>query len=320
MKKKMLFIYNPNAGKGKIKTKLSDIVEIFVKADYEVTIYATRGKQDATRIVKNNAKEYDLVVCSGGDGTLNEVTAGVMMLEKRPEIGYLPAGTTNDFATSHRIPKNILRAAEVAVHGESYYYDVGSMNDEFFAYVAAFGAFTEVSYETPQTIKNTLGRVAYLLEGMKRLPNLKGYNMIVKYEDQIIEDDFIFGMITNSGSVGGFKGFIGKEILLDDGFFEVCLIKVPKNPIELQAIINTLLITKDVSANLIYSFRTNNITIEAKEVVPWTLDGEFGGNFSQVDVKVYKQAIAYRIERKKASISTKNAEVKAALIDNKMKM
>ncbi|ROR27171.1 YegS/Rv2252/BmrU family lipid kinase [Mobilisporobacter senegalensis] len=319
MKKKMLFVYNPNAGKGKIKTRLSDIVEIFVKADYEVTIYATRGKQDATRIVKNSAKEYDLIVCSGGDGTLNEVTAGVMTLEKRPEIGYLPAGTTNDFAASHKIPKNILRAAEVAVNGEPYYYDVGSVNDEFFAYVAAFGAFTEVSYETPQTIKNTLGRVAYLLEGMKRLPSLKSYKMIVKYDDKVIEEEFIFGMITNSSSVGGFKGFIGKEILLDDGLFEICLIKVPKNPIELQAIINTL-ITKDTSTNLIYSFRTNRMSIEAKEEVPWTLDGEFGGNFSQVDIKIYKQAIAYRIEPKKALISTKNTEVKAALIDNKMKM
>lgn len=313
MKKKMLFVYNPNAGKGKIKTRLSDIVEVFVKADYEVTIYATRCKQDATNIVKNSSKEYDLIVCSGGDGTLNEVTTGVMMLENRPAIGYLPAGTTNDFAISHKIPRNILKAAEVAVNGDSYYYDVGSMNDAFFAYVAAFGAFTEISYETPQTVKNTLGRVAYLLEGMKRLPSLKSFNMKVKYDDQIIEDDFIFGMITNSGSVGGFKGFNGKEILLDDGLFEVCLIKAPKNPIELQTIINILLITKDASTNLIYSFRANQISIESKEVVPWTLDGEFGGDYSQVDIKIYKQAIAYRIERKKASIKMKNQETKSLL-------
>lgn len=318
MKKKLLFIYNPNAGRGKIKTKLSDVVEVFVKADYEVTIYPTTGKSDATRIVKNNAREYDLIVCSGGDGTLNEVTSGVMSLKTRPEIGYLPAGTTNDFAFSHKIPKNILNAAKVAAYGEPYYCDVGSINNEFFAYVAAFGAFTDVSYETPQTAKNTLGRVAYILEGMKRLPSLKSYPMTVRYEDIIIEDEFLLGMITNTVSVGGFKGFKGNEILLDDGLYEVTLIKVPKNPIELQAIINTL-ITKEVSTNLIYSFRTNQMTIEAKEQVPWTLDGEFGGNFSQAEIKIYKQAIAYRTEGSKALNSKKEEEVRAALIDNKDK-
>lgn len=318
MKKKLLFIYNPNAGRGKIKTKLSDVVEVFVKADYEVTIYPTTGKSDATRIVKNNAREYDLIVCSGGDGTLNEVTSGVMSLKTRPEIGYLPAGTTNDFAFSHKIPKNILNAAKVAAYGEPYYCDVGSINNEFFAYVAAFGAFTDVSYETPQTAKNTLGRVAYILEGMKRLPSLKSYPMTVRYEDIIIEDEFLLGMITNTVSVGGFKGFKGNEILLDDGLYEVTLIKVPKNPIELQAIINTL-ITKEVSTNLIYSFRTNQMTIEAKEQVPWTLDGEFGGNFSQAEIKIYKQAIAYRTEGNKALNSKKEEEVRAALIDNKDK-
>lgn len=318
MKKKLLFIYNPNAGRGKIKTKLSDVVEVFVKADYEVTIYPTTGKSDATRIVKNNAREYDLIVCSGGDGTLNEVTSGVMSLKTRPEIGYLPAGTTNDFAFSHKIPKNILNAAKVAAYGEPYYCDVGSINNEFFAYVAAFGAFTDVSYETPQTAKNTLGRVAYILEGMKRLPSLKSYPMTVRYEDIIIEDEFLLGMITNTVSVGGFKGFKGNEILLDDGLYEVTLIKVPKNPIELQAIINTL-ITKEVSTNLIYSFRTKQMTIEAKEQVPWTLDGEFGGNFSQAEIKIYKQAIAYRTEGNKALNSKKEEEVRAALIDNKDK-
>lgn len=294
--KKLLFIYNPQAGKGKIKNKLSDVIEIFVKADYEVTIYPTIGKKDATRIVSQESKDYDLIVCSGGDGTLNEVTAGVMGLASRPHIGYLPAGTTNDFAMSHKIPKNILKAAELAVYGEPYYFDVGSFNDDFFNYVAAFGAFTDVSYETPQTYKNILGRAAYILEGMKRLPSLKSYYMTVRYEDCIIEDEFIFGMITNSDSVGGFKGFIGKEILLDDGLFEVYLIKVPKNPLELQSIINSLLITKEESTNLIYSFRASSLSIQAKELVPWSLDGEFGGNISDVIIQNHKQAVEYLID------------------------
>lgn len=301
--KKLLFIYNPQAGKGKIKSKLSDVIEIFVKADYEVTIFPTAGKKDATRIISQKSKDYDLIVCSGGDGTLNEVTAGVMGLSNRPQIGYLPAGTTNDFALSHKIPRNILKAAEVAVHGKPYYFDVGSFNKEFFNYVAAFGAFTEVSYETPQTYKNTLGRVAYILEGMKRLPSLKSYYMKVCYEDYVMEDEFIFGMITNSNSVGGFKGFIGKEILLDDGLFEVCLIKVPKNPLELQSIINTLLITKGESTNLIYTFRASSLSIQARELVPWSLDGEFGGNISEVNIQNYKQAISYRIDLKELNMN-----------------
>lgn len=318
MKKKLLFIYNPSAGRGKIKTKLSDVVEVFVKADYEVTIYPTKGKEDATRIVKNNAKGYDLIVCSGGDGTLNEVTAGVMSLQERPEIGYLPAGTTNDFASSHKIPKNMLKAATVAAYGKANYCDVGSINNEFFTYVAGFGAFTDVSYETPQATKNTIGRVAYILEGMKRLPRLKSYHMTVKYEDTVIEDEFILGLITNSCSVAGFKGFKEKEILLDDGLYEVTLIKIPKNPLELQAIINTL-ITKEVSTNLIYSFRTNEMTIEGDEKIPWTLDGEFGGSFSQANIKIYKQAVAYRTEGEKFLELGKDGEIRAALIDGKMK-
>lgn len=307
MKKKMLFIYNPNAGKGQIKGKLSDVVEIFVKAEYEVTIYSTRAKRDAIKIIVDSKIDYDLIVCSGGDGTLNEVTAGVMMKKNRPRIGYLPTGTTNDFAFSHKIPKNILKAANVAVSGLPYLFDIGSLNDEFFTYVAAFGAFTEVSYETPQTYKNIFGRVAYLLEGMKRLPSLKSYQMTAQYNDQIIEDEFIFGMITNSGTVGGFKGFSGNEILLDDGLFEVCLIKNPKNPIELQTIINTL-ITKDGSSNLIYTFRVKQISFVAKESVPWTLDGEFGGSYNEVKVVNYKQAISYLIDPKKHVIQKKGKD------------
>lgn len=299
MKKKLLFIYNPNAGKGKIKAKLSDIIETFVKAGYEITIYSTQAHKDATNIVKKIGSKYDLIVCSGGDGTLNEVTNGVMALENRPIVGYLPAGTTNDFASSHRIPKTMLKAAEVAVHGTPFFYDVGGFNSEYFSYVAAFGAFTDVSYETPQASKNTLGRVAYILEGMKRLPMLKSYHMLAQYGNQEIEDDFIFGMISNSGTVGGFKGFSGQDVLLDDGLFEVCLIKTPKNPIELQTIINALLITKDASTDLIYSFRTDELTITAQEFVPWTLDGEYGGDYDVVEIKNYRKAIAYHIEGKK---------------------
>lgn len=295
MKKKMLFIYNPHAGKGQIKNKISDVIEIFTNAGYEVTIYPTKSRQNATNLVLENEGIYNIIVCSGGDGTLNEVTDGIMMCKNRAVVGYLPAGTTNDFAVSHGIPRDIIKAAETIVGGIPYLYDIGSMNDQFFTYIAAFGAFTDVSYETPQTTKNILGRLAYILEGVKRLPTLKSYRMLIECDEEIIEDDFIFGMITNSGTIGGFKGFTGKDVILDDGLFEAVFVKNPTNPIELQAIVNAL-ITKVNNSNSIYSYRVSKISVKSEEIVPWTIDGEFGGDYKEIYIENHMQAITYMIE------------------------
>ena len=292
MRKKLLFIYNPHAGKGMIRGKLSEIIETFVLAEYEVTIFSTRGRHDATYIVKEKAKEYDLIACSGGDGTLNEVTVGLMQCEKRPPCGFIPAGTTNDVANSLKIPKNMKKAAELIVNGTHFPFDMGTINEDYFIYVAGFGAFTDVSYGTPQSSKNILGRLAYLLEGAKRLPTIKSYRFTVYYEDQVIEDDFIFGMISNSNSIGGFKGLSGKNVKLDDGLFEVSLIKMPKNPVDLQAIINSLIIGEP-NPKYFYSFPTAEITLSSDEMVPWTIDGEFGGNLKDVVIQNQKHAITF---------------------------
>lgn len=284
--KRLLFIYNPHAGKELLKPKLSDIIDIFVKAGYEEVAYPTQSYRDAYRKVSEyDSDEYDLVVCSGGDGTIDEVVTGMMQRDKREPIGYIPTGTTNDFANSLHIPKGLLRAADNAVNGTLFPCDVGKFNDDIFVYIAAFGLFTDVSYQTKQEMKNVLGHLAYVLEGTKRLFNVPSYRIKVTHDGETLEDEFIFGMVTNSRSVGGFRNMIGKQVVFDDGLFEVTLIKTPKNPLALQEIVASLLI-EQVDTKHMYSFKTGRITFESLEEIPWTLDGEFGGAHDEVTVEI----------------------------------
>lgn len=302
MKKKLLFIYNPHAGKSKIKNWLSDIIELFVKHGYEVVIYATLGKKDAKKIVIDCLKqaEYEYVVCSGGDGTLNEVINGIMNSSQKPKIGYIPSGTTNDYAYSINVPKNMLKAAQVVLNGEVLSYDIGEINGKYFTYTAAFGLFTDAAYETPQTSKNILGRLAYILEGVKRLPNWKSYRMEIHSGDRIFSDNFIYGMVANSNSVGGFKGLTGKDVRLDDGQFEGIFIKVPQNVLDLQSIINDLL-TGNINSEHIFSIPVKEIQLISEESVPWAIDGEYGGEYQTVNIRNYKQAIKISSLRKKGN-------------------
>ena len=283
--KRLLFIYNPRAGKELLKPNISDIVDIFVKAGYEVVIYPTQAYRDAyKKVLKYESEEYDLIVCSGGDGTLDEVVSGMMKRSSREPIGYIPTGTTNDFANSLKIPRNIMEAADNAVNGSVFSCDVGRFNDDIFVYIAAFGLFTDVSYQTKQEMKNILGHVAYLLEGTKRIFNVPSYRIKVTHDDEVIDDEFVFGMVTNSRSVGGFRNMIGKNVVFDDGLFEVTLVKTPKNPIALQEIIAALLI-EQIDTKHMYTFKTGRIMFESLEEIPWTLDGEFGGSHDEVTIE-----------------------------------
>ncbi|HIT88913.1 MAG TPA: YegS/Rv2252/BmrU family lipid kinase [Candidatus Merdenecus merdavium] len=295
--KKMLFVFNPKAGKALIKNRLLEIIDLFVKEGYEVTTHPTQAYLDAFDVVKERGAEYDLVVCSGGDGTLDEVVSGMMHLEERIPIGYIPAGSTNDFANSLKLPKNMIKAANTIMKGKRFSCDIGSFNDSFFVYIAAFGIFTDVSYETKQELKNILGHLAYLLEGVKRLYGIKSYHLKAEYEDQEIEGDFIYGMITNSISVGGFKNMTGKNVKLNDGVFEVTLIQRPANPIELQEIITSLM-TAEVKSNNIYSFKTSHLKITSDMDIPWTLDGEYGGEHIEVDIKNENHAVDIMVDPK----------------------
>lgn len=291
--KRLLFIYNPHAGKELLKPKLADVIDIFVKAGYEVVAYPTQAYRDAyKKIKKYDSSEYDLIVCSGGDGTLDEVVTGMMKRDrdKREPIGYIPTGTTNDFASSLHIPRGLLEAADNAVNGEVFACDAGRFNDDIFVYIAAFGLFTDVSYQTKQSMKNVLGHLAYVLEGATRIFDIPSYKLKVTHDGETIEDEFIYGMVTNSKSVGGFRNMIGKNVVFDDGEFEVTLIRTPKNPIALQEIIGALL-SSQINTKHIYSFKTGEIHFESVEEIPWTLDGEFGGEHDSVCIKNAKQAL-----------------------------
>ena len=241
MEKKMLFIFNPKAGKGKIKANLLDIVDIFNKGGYEVIIYSTQKSRDAYEKAKEYHDKVDLIVCSGGDGTLDEVVTGVMEKKSNVPIGYIPAGSTNDFANSLFMPKSMTEAASMIMTEQLYHCDIGRFNNQSFTYIAAFGLFTDVAYQTDQDLKNILGHVAYLLEGVKRLFDIKSYHMKIESEELTVENDFIFGMVTNSRSVGGFKNLTGKNVDMNDGLFEVTMITRPKNPLELQEIMTAML-------------------------------------------------------------------------------
>lgn len=298
--KKMLFIINPRSGKEQIRSRLLEILDSFVKAGYGPSVYITQGPKDA-EYQAARAKTKELVVCSGGDGTLNEVVSGLMTItpEKRPELGYIPSGSTNDFASSLGLPKNMRKAAQTAVRGKPFLVDVGVFGkNRYFVYVAAFGAFTEVSYSTPQETKNILGHQAYMLEAIKRLTGLKSYRMRLTWEylgeQRELEEEFILGMVTNTTSIGGFKGLVGMDVALDDGEFEVLLVRKPRTPLDIASIA-AYLIQREGENECVFKFRTSKLTVQSEELVDWSLDGEFGGSQTEVVIENKPREIAIRV-------------------------
>lgn len=320
--KKLLFIYNPNSGKGLIKNRLVDILDIFVKAGYLPIVYPTQKAGDGYEMLKSYKGKLDLVVCSGGDGTLDEVATAMMERERKVPIGYIPSGSTNDFAKSLRIPMDMKKAAKIAVNGESFKCDIGDFNGDTFIYVAAFGMFTDVSYETSQSVKNILGHTAYVLEGMKRLYNIPSHNMKITCDGEIIEGDFLFGMVSNTRSLGGFKPVMNEGVVFDDGVFEVTLIKRPNSIIALNEIVASLLIEQFDTRHM-FTFQAHTLVVECEEGddVPWTLDGEFGGNHNKVEIKncqraleimvdpKYKNSLMEKEEKKKINIPERIREI-----------
>lgn len=288
--KKLLFIVNPRAGKSMIKNKILDIIDMFTKSGYQVTVYPTQARGAAVRLVEENTEVYDLIVCSGGDGTLDEVVTGMMKSEVRIPIGYIPAGSTNDFAKSLGISSDSRKAAMEIIKGRPFPCDIGRFNADFFVYIAAFGAFTEVSYNTSQQTKNMMGHLAYFLEGAKSLSMIKSYYVMVEYDGQKLEGNYIFGMVTNSLSVGGFKRFRENEVEFDDGLFEGMFIKQPQNPLDLQAIIGALLLN-DLNESHMNFFKACKVVITSKEKISWTIDGEYGGEHEEVVIANETKAI-----------------------------
>lgn len=291
-KKKALFIYNSKAGKSKIKTHLSDIIDVFIQADYLVTVHSTQYPHEAVEIIgRIGNDEYDLIICSGGDGTLDEVVTGMLLSGKSNPVGYIPAGSTNDFAKSLNISTNMVEAAREITNENIFQCDVGRFNEDVFVYVAAFGLFTEVSYSTDQQMKNVLGHMAYILEGIKSLSSIKSYKLHIEGENVVQDGEFIFGMISNSNSVGGLKNVTGRDVELNDGLFEVTLVKRPQNPIELNEIAAAFVTQKMDSKNITH-FKTSWLKVESDEELKWTLDGEYGGAFNRVVVKNENKALS----------------------------
>lgn len=293
--KKLFFIYNPHSGRGQIRSKLFDILQTFSDAGYEMTVYPTKAEKDATCQIQHLPDDYDLVVCSGGDGTMDEVVQGMMLREKKIPLGYIPSGTVNDFARSLKIPRNMKEAARIAVEGKDFPCDIGTFNEEHFVYIAAFGIFTDVAYSTRQDMKNALGHMAYLLEGVKRLANIPSYHIRLSSQELEAEGDFIFGMVTNSRSVGGFKSIIGRKVQFDDGVFEATFIRTPKNAAELQEILAAIVL-KEIDSKYMYSFRTARLVIESEAPIPWTLDGEFGGDCQSAVIQNHQKSITIRVD------------------------
>ena len=291
--KKILFIYNPVSGKGAVKYKLSYLIESISKMGI-VTVMPTRKNGDAEKFARKYMEQYDMIVCTGGDGTLNEVTTGYMSVDKslRKPCGYIPSGTVNDFATSLGLSKNMTKCVDSLCDSVIFPYDIGQFNNRYFNYIAGFGAFTQVAYSTPQNAKNILGKTAYILEGIKSLPKIKSINVTLIADDREISGNFVYGMICNTFSVGGILKIDREDIALDDGKFEAILVKEFRNPIELQETINGFLLGKTDSSQII-RLRGDKFKFISKDEIPWTLDGEFGGNFKNVEIINHPRAIGF---------------------------
>lgn len=282
--KKLLIIANPKSGKAKVKELLLQMVQIFSNDGYLVTVYPTKARGDATIFaaqIKEN--EYDRIVVCGGDGTLNEVITGFMQSKLKCTIGYIPLGTLNEWSSSLSISRNPLTAAKDILDGEYAELDIGQFNDKYFTYTASFGAFTKASYATSQKVKNVLGQAAYFLSGIKCLADIKSIHLKFIYDDKEIEGDYLFGAISNSMSVGGVVKFKENLVKLNDGLFEVVLIKKPHSIGQFNSIVNGIL-RKDLTHDGIEFFHTKEITVIGGGKVAWTLDGEYASGCDEVTI------------------------------------
>ena len=291
--KKLLYIYNPAAGRKTAKNSLSDTLEVLTRQGYEITVRPTLERGDATAAVIRSGGSYDRVVCCGGDGTLNETVQGLLALpaERRPVLGYIPAGTTNDFSRTLELPKTVAELAEAAGEGVLRPIDVGEAQGRLFTYVAAFGLFTDVSYSTPQANKNLLGHFAYVLEGMGKLANIPSYHMKVSAGERETEGDFIYGMVGNTVSVGGLVNLPRDMVRLDDGLFEVILIRQPKSLEDWQSILTALTTLNPEEDGAVVAFSAGEVTFTCDQSVAWTVDGEFGGEQAVTTVRNLARAI-----------------------------
>lgn len=305
--KKLLFVYNPHSGKGEIGKALSDVLCVFTQAGFDCTVHPTAESNDGRNFIAEHGNEFDLIVCSGGDGMLHELVCGMTSQNIERPCGYIPTGTVNDFASSLDIPKTPIDAAKMIICENYEDIDVGVFNDTYFGYIAAFGMFTNVSYSTDQKVKNVLGATAYLLEALKSM-NLKTFfdssvhAVISREGGELVEDDFIFGMTGNTHSVAGIKNFVPTNAEMNDGLIDGMFIKTPRTPLELNQIKNALL-SQNYNDPYIICASSPEFKVMSTAEIPWTLDGEFGGNFQTARISVRNKSLKIAVPEKKEALN-----------------
>ena len=286
----VLLILNPAAGKKKARTGLCDIVEGFCRADCQVTVFTTLRAGHAARLAAEYAPSHDLIVCCGGDGTLNEVVAGLLASGCPKPLGYIPAGTTNDFAASLRLPRNMAKATEAILKGAPHQLDAGIFNDRYFVYIASFGAFTEASYAAPQNAKNAFGHLAYVLEGLKDLTAIRPFPMTVEADGRRYEGPFLFGSVSNTTSIGGMVKLPPALVEMGDGRLEVLLIRPPQNAGELTRILQCLQ-KQAYDGELVNLFQTASLDVQCPEPFSWSLDVERAEGGKQLHIRCLPHAV-----------------------------
>lgn len=291
--KRMLFLMNPNAGQRKAARFLPEILTIFQAGGYEVTVFMTTGPGSGVQIVEPRVGAYDLIVCAGGDGTLNETISGVLRSGIDCPVGYIPCGSTNDFAATLKLSTDVVQAARDILMGTDQIYDVGVFNGRFFSYVASFGAFTRVSYSTPQNLKNVLGHLAYLLSGIQELTQIRNIPMSLELDGELVEGEYIFGAVSNSTSVGGLLTLNPRHVDLRDGKFEVTLVRMPKDMAEVGACVQALQ-TQNYNCAPITFRSVSSLTIRQAPEVAWTLDGERADGAEVIRIENLHQVLRLR--------------------------
>ena len=292
MAKTLMFIVNPRAGRTRSTAPLFEAVARFSEAGYLVSVRQTTSRGDAVRFVVDDGEQFDRIVCCGGDGTLNEVVTGAMQLTSPPPIGYIPGGSTNDFAASLHLTDNPPAAALRISASDGNMLDIGSFNGRPFVYVASFGAFTKASYSAPQNIKNDLGHLAYILEGVKDISTLRPYRATITTDSETFDGEFLFGAITNATSVGGLMKLHAEQVIFDDGLFEMILIPTPKTPLELQELIRSIL-TQDYSGTGVIFRHVSELTVQSPECFPWSLDGEYDAGSETVEIRNLNKRLTF---------------------------
>ena len=291
--KNLMLIVNPAAGRGGYRYNFPEALQLLDKGGYRTTLFFTTGRGEATDFVREHGERFDVAACIGGDGTLSVVIAGLMALERRPRLAYIPMGTANDVATTLNLPKNdSLAAARRILEGEPHPFDVGGFGDKYFAYIAAFGAFTEVSYTTPQNQKKALGHLAYVLQGAAQLGRLESYHVRVEYDGGVVEDDLVYGSMSNSTSVAGIVHLKEEMVSLGDGQSELVLVKDPGTVEGFGELVTSVLSQRYDSDKLII-LHTKKASFHFEKPVTWTRDGEAGGTHQDVTLCNYAAPIEF---------------------------